>query len=96
MGSEYKHQSTCIAIQDAVDNIRNTTNIANTASGVALSKILECGADPSAMVVLEESKKMISNAIENYERIMSISEKNKVKKPCFSLRKFLGSCFSVF
>jgi hypothetical protein len=88
MANEYENQSICIAIQDAVDNIRNVSNIANTASGVALSKLLECGEDSSAIIVLNESNKIIANAIDNYERILNISRKNsqKNKSRIFNLK----------
>ena len=69
----YVDQSTSMAIQDAVDNIRNVTEVSNTASGVALSKLLAGGDKPTCMLAIEEANKLIANAISNYEKIMEIS-----------------------
>lgn len=71
MGNEYNNyidQATSIAIQDAADNIRNVTDISNTASGVALSKLLEGGDKVKCMATIAEANKLIKNAIQNYEK----------------------------
>ncbi|HGZ7315261.1 hypothetical protein [Vibrio owensii] len=69
----YVDQSISMAIQDAVDNIRNVTEISNTASGVALSKMLSGGDKATCLQVIEESTKLISNAVSNYERVIKLS-----------------------
>ncbi|MGN2669832.1 hypothetical protein [Aliivibrio fischeri] len=76
MGNEYNNyidQATSIAIQDAADNIRNVTDISNTASGVALSKLLEGGDKVKCMATISEANKLIKNAIQNYEKIIRLS-----------------------
>lgn len=69
----YIDQLISMAIQDAVDNIRNVTTISNVASSVALSKILSGGDKTTCLLSLVESEKMIENSIDNYEKIMKIS-----------------------
>lgn len=69
----YIDQLISMAIQDAVDNIRNVTTISNVASSVALSKVLSGGDKITSILALVESEKMIANSIDNYEKIMKIS-----------------------
>ena len=76
-----------MAIQDAVDNIRNTTEISNTASGVALSKILEGGDLATCLLVIEESKKIIDESIINYKKIIDISMSGRKKNYNISLNR---------
>ncbi|MYM59396.1 hypothetical protein GTG28_09170 [Vibrio sp. OCN044] len=71
--NNYIDQATSIAIQDAVDNIRNVTDICNTASGVAMAKLLEGGDKVTCLTTIAESNQLIANAIKNYEKIVSLS-----------------------
>ncbi|GLT18707.1 hypothetical protein GCM10007938_24880 [Vibrio zhanjiangensis] len=71
--NNYIDQATSIAIQDAVDNIRNVTDICNTASGVAMAKLLEGGDKVTCLTTIAESNQLIANAISNYEKIVALS-----------------------
>lgn len=61
-------QSTAIAIQDAVDNLRNLNTISTTAIGVALSELLATG-DPKYIDVIVQAQKVMSKGTENFAEL---------------------------
>ncbi|MFM2480558.1 hypothetical protein [Celerinatantimonas sp. YJH-8] len=61
-------QSTAIAIQDSVDNLRNLNTISTTAIGVALSQLLATG-DPKYVQVIEQAQKIMSKGTENFSEL---------------------------
>ena len=57
-------QSAALAVQDAVDALRQTSTIATSASGMALAQFLASG-DPRYLDALAASQALVDNAIAN-------------------------------
>ena len=63
-------QATAIAVQDATDNLRNTSMVLNTALGVAMAQLLATG-DPKYAQVAELATSLNGQAAENFRTIGS-------------------------
>lgn len=63
-------QATAIAVQDATDNLRNTSMVLNTALGVAMAQLLATG-DPKYAQVAELATKLNGNAAETFGTVGS-------------------------
>jgi hypothetical protein len=67
-------QSTAIAIQDAVENLRNINTIAATMIGAASAQAIEDPASADQMQnVIEMAQKITDDAIENLRKVGIIS-----------------------
>lgn len=64
--------SAALAVQDATDMLRNNTMIASTASGIALSALIETG-DPRFQTSIVYAQTVMTDAIANYEAIGKIA-----------------------
>ncbi|MDW6093870.1 hypothetical protein [Vibrio rhizosphaerae] len=63
-------QSTAIAVQDAVDNLRNLNTISTTAIGVALSQLLATG-DEKYIKVIEQAQQIMEKGTANFSELGS-------------------------
>ena len=59
-------QTSAIALQDAVDHIRNVSTIATTAMGVAMSHYLTSG-DPRYAAVIDKAQEIVAQAARNLQ-----------------------------
>lgn len=70
---QFVAQSTAIAIQDAVDNLRNINTIATTAIGVATAQMLANYENPNAIQnltkVIVEAQAVAAGAVANFTAI---------------------------
>jgi hypothetical protein len=68
-------QSAALAIQDAVDNLRNVGTIATTAQGVAMAQMLENPADTGHyQKVIDMANEMSAAASANYVQVCKNAE----------------------
>lgn len=67
-------QSTAMAVQDAVDNMRNLNTLTTTAMGVALAQLLATG-DPKYVQVIEESQKIVAKSAEQFAKVSADAAK---------------------
>ena len=67
-------QSAALAIQDAVDALRNTTATATTASGIALAQFLASG-DARYLDVLSQAQAMVTKAIQDLDAVGAAAAK---------------------
>jgi len=61
-------QSTAIAVQDAVANLRNLNSISATAIGVSLAQYIQTG-DYKFVCAITQANKVANNAAENFGKI---------------------------
>ncbi|PSW03698.1 hypothetical protein [Photobacterium lipolyticum] len=61
-------QSTTMAVQDAVDNLRNLNTLTSTAMGIALAQLLATG-DPKYSKVIEESQKVAAKGVQHMAEV---------------------------
>jgi hypothetical protein len=65
-------QSAAIAVQDAVDALRNATTTANAAAGIALAQFLESG-DPRYLEALSATSTFVTKAIANFSAAATVA-----------------------
>jgi hypothetical protein len=65
-------QSAALALQDAVDSLRNVSLLADTAAGVALSQLLATG-DERYATILTATQQMKASAADAFGRISTVA-----------------------
>ena len=66
-------QSTALAIQDAVDNLRNINTVSTTAQGVAMAQMIATGLPQPWTDILAAAQAMSAAAVVNFSAISAAS-----------------------
>jgi hypothetical protein len=78
-------QAAAIAVQDAVDALRNATTLATVASGAAFLQFLETG-DSRYLEALQHGGKLVDKAIADYGAIGDVSRALLARGPSNGMR----------